>query len=183
MTDDSDITHISINADRELGEEWEALALRVHNVRLAGGRAWPVFGADHCQLCGALTSFATVQEARAVHIGADGDRVCPACLQRSGTEGALAALAASPWRVCECCGVFCERVLAWRYGGTWVCAPCGMRLMRETAAPRTIVLGILRRRYMVLNFPSVAELQRLYDSVLALKARSEAPGVEILVLD
>ena len=173
----------SNDPDRSLGEEWEALALRIHNCRLAGGRGWAVFGADHCQLCGALTSFATVAEARAVHLGADGERVCAACLRRAGTEGALAALAASPRRFCECCGALCERVPERRFGETWTCAPCASRLAAVRPPPRAAILLLLRRRYMAINFPSVAELQRLHDSVLALKARSEAPDVESPVLD
>jgi hypothetical protein len=155
---------------------YDAIAQRIIGYRAATGQRPGIYGANRCQLCGAITTFSTLAGARMAHFGSERERACAACVKWCGRDAVAAAIEALTERRCEICGHRVERSPTNRLGSYWVCEPC-----RHDVGPGDQLFGpadglnqLVRRRYMALAYPTVGELLQLEETVLAIKADLDA---------
>jgi hypothetical protein len=130
--------------------------------RTAGGLKPGVYGAEVCQLCGRIRTFAGFITAMALHCG--GDFVCWPCRRaitgQSGINSETTALVHERLerhlhRVCWVC---CRHVLSGERRRTrhgWACTSCAAKV--EADAPELRDLG--RRRYLELTYPTDESLR------------------------
>ena len=170
MTDDRDSSSDGTAESRNA--EYDEIAQRIIDYRSAAGLRPGIYGANRCQLCGAITTFSTLAGAWSTHFGPHRDRACTACVKHYGRSNMGAAIQAQTQRRCEVCDLAVERSSVNRLGSYWVCGPC-----RSELGPGDPRFGsadglnqLVRRRYMALAYPTVEELLQFEQTVLAIRA-------------
>jgi hypothetical protein len=130
--------------------------------RTAGGLKPGVYGAEVCQLCGRIRTFAGFITAMALHCG--GDFVCWPCRRaitgQSGINSETTALVHERLerQLHRVCWVCCRHVLSGERRRTrhgWACPPCGAKV--EADVPEVRDLG--RRRYLELTYTTDESLR------------------------
>jgi hypothetical protein len=171
MTDDRDSNQDGVSEPRDAA--YDAIARRILDYRDTAGRRPGIYGANRCQLCGTITPFSTLVGAQMSHFGPDRERACAACVKQRGRAAIAAAIEALGERRCEVCGRGVERSPANRLDGLyWVCESCRREAGRGDPRLDSAdgLSELVRLRYMALAYPTVEELLRLEQTVLAIKA-------------